>query len=133
MAIGGLQKAMNNAPGFKLDHCFWRCSFLFVVIAALFTIAVPRFKKLQTLVDKLNLVARENLVGLKVIRAFHNEKIEQKKFQEANTELNKMNLFVNRLMMLLDPIMTLVMNFSSVAIVWFGAHLISSGNLQLVI
>ena len=104
---------------------------LFVTIAALFTIAVPRFKKLQTLVDKLNLVARENLVGLKVIRAFHNEKIEQKKFQEANTELNKMNLFVNRLMMLLDPIMTLVMNFSSVAIVWFGAHLISSGNLQI--
>ena len=59
------------------------------------------------------------------------KKIEQKKFQEANVELNKMNLFVNRLMMLLDPIMTLVMNFSSVAIVWFGAHLISSGNLQI--
>ena len=104
---------------------------LLVVIAVLFVIAVPRFKKLQTLVDKLNLVTRENLVGLKVIRAFHNEKIEQKKFQQANTELNKMNLFVNRLMMLLEPIMTLVMNFSSVAIVWFGAHLIGSGNLQI--
>ena len=106
-------------------------SVLLVVIAVLFVIAVPRFKKLQTLVDKLNLVTRENLVGLKVIRAFHNEKIEQKKFQQANTELNKMNLFVNRLMMLLEPIMTLVMNFSSVAIVWFGAHLIGSGNLQI--
>ena len=65
-------------------------SVLLVVIAVLFVIAVPRFKKLQTLVDKLNLVTRENLVGLKVIRAFHNEKIEQKKFQQANTELNKM-------------------------------------------
>jgi len=130
MAIGGLQKAMNNAP--DLSWIIALAVFvLFVVIATLFTIAVPRFKKLQTLVDKLNLVARENLVGLKVIRAFHNEKIEQKKFQEANVELNKMNLFVNRLMMLLDPIMTLVMNFSSVAIVWFGAHLISSGNLQI--
>ena len=130
MAIGGLQKAIHNAPNLSWIIAL-AVSVLLVVIAVLFVIAVPRFKKLQTLVDKLNLVTRENLVGLKVIRAFHNEKIEQKKFQQANTELNKMNLFVNRLMMLLDPIMTLVMNFSSVAIVWFGAHLISSGNLQI--
>ncbi|MBB1559340.1 ABC transporter ATP-binding protein [Candidatus Saccharibacteria bacterium] len=130
MAVGGLQKAIHNAPDLSWIIAL-AVSVLLVVIAMLFVIAVPRFKKLQTLVDKLNLVTRENLVGLKVIRAFHNEKIEQKKFQQANTELNKMNLFVNRLMMLLDPIMTLVMNFSSVAIVWFGAHLISSGNLQI--
>ena len=130
MAIGGLQKAIHNAPDLSWIIAL-AVSVLLVVIAVLFVIAVPRFKKLQMLVDKLNLVTRENLVGLKVIRAFHNEKIEQKKFQQANTELNKMNLFVNRLMMLLDPIMTLVMNFSSVAIVWFGAHLISSGNLQI--
>ena len=130
MAIGGLQKAIHNAPNLSWIIAL-AVSVLLAVIAVLFVIAVPRFKKLQTLVDKLNLVTRENLVGLKVIRAFHNEKIEQKKFQQANTELNKMNLFVNRLMMLLDPIMTLVMNFSSVAIVWFGAHLISSGNLQI--
>ena len=130
MAIGGLQKAIHNAPNLSWIIAL-AVSVLLVVIAVLFVIAVPRFKKLQTLVDKLNLVTRENLVSLKVIRAFHNEKIEQKKFQQANAELNKMNLFVNRLMMLLDPIMTLVMNFSSVAIVWFGAHLISSGNLQI--
>lgn len=130
MAIGGLQKAIHNVPDLSWIIAL-AVSVLLVVIAVLFVIAVPRFKKLQTLVDKLNLVTRENLVGLKVIRAFHNEKIEQKKFQQANAELNKMNLFVNRLMMLLDPIMTLVMNFSSVAIVWFGAHLISSGNLQI--
>ena len=130
MAVGGLQKAIHNAPNLSWIIAL-AVSVLLVVIAVLFVIAVPRFKKLQTLVDKLNLVTRENLVGLKVIRAFHNEKIEQKKFQQANTELNKMNLFVNRLMTLLDPIMTLVMNFSSVAIVWFGAHLISSGNLQI--
>ncbi len=130
MAVGGLQKAIHNAPDLSWIIAL-AVSVLLVVIAVLFVIAVPRFKKLQTLVDKLNLVTRENLVGLKVIRAFHNEKIEQKKFQQANTELNKMNLFVNRLMMLLDPIMTLVMNFSSAAIVWFGAHLISSGNLQI--
>ena len=130
MAIGGLQKAVHNAPNLSWIIAL-AVSTLLVVIAVLFAIAIPRFKKLQTLVDKLNLVTRENLVGLKVIRAFHNEKIEQKKFQQANTELNKMNLFVNRLMMLLDPTMTLVMNFSSVAIVWFGAHLISSGNLQI--
>ena len=130
MAIGGLQKAIHNAPNLSWIIAL-AVSVLLVVIAVLFVIAVPRFKRLQTLVDKLNLVTRENLVGLKVIRAFHNEKIEQKKFQQANTELNKMGLFLNRLMMLLDPIMTLVMNFSSVAIVWFGAHLISSGNLQI--
>lgn len=130
MAIGGLQKAIHNAPNLSWIIAL-AVSVLLVVITVLFVIAVPRFKKLQTLVDKLNLVTRENLVGLKVIRAFHNEKIEQKKFQQANTELNKMGLFLNRLMMLLDPIMTLVMNFSSVAIVWFGAHLISSGNLQI--
>ena len=130
MAIGGLQKAIHNAPNLSWIIAL-AVSVLLVVIAVLFVIAVPRFKKLQTLVDKLNLVTRENLVGLKVIRAFHNEKIEQKKFQQANTELNKMGLFLNRLMMLLDPIMTLAMNFSSVAIVWFGAHLISSGNLQI--
>ena len=130
MAIGGLQKAIHNAPNLSWIIAL-AVSVLLVVIVVLFVIAVPRFKKLQTLVDKLNLVTRENLVGLKVIRAFHNEKIEQKKFQQANAELNKMNLFVNRLMMLLDPIMTLVMNFSSVAIVWVGAHLISSGNLQI--
>ena len=130
MAIGGLQKAIHNAPNLSWIIAL-AVSVLLVVIAVLFVIAVPRFKKLQTLVDKLNLVTRENLVGLKVIRAFHNEKIEQKKFQQANAELNKMGLFLNRLMMLLEPIMTLVMNFSSVAIVWFGAHLISSGNLQI--
>lgn len=130
MAVGGLQKAIHNAPDLSWIIAL-AVSVLLVVIAVLFVIAVPRFKKLQTLVDKLSLVTRENLVGLKVIRAFHNEKIEQKKFQQVNTELNKMNLFVNRLMMLLDPIMTLVMNFSSVAIVWFGAHLIGSGNLQI--
>ena len=130
MAIGGLQKAIHNAPDLSWIIAL-AVSVLLVVIAVLFVTAVLRFKKLQTLVDKLNLVTRENLVGLKVIRAFHNEKIEQKKFQQANTELNKMGLFLNRLMMLLDPIMTLVMNFSSVAIVWFGAHLISSGNLQI--
>ena len=130
MAVGGLQKAIHNAPDLSWIIAL-AVSVLLVVIAVLFVIAVPRFKKLQTLVDKLNLVTRENLVGLKVIRAFHNEKIEQKKFQQANTELNKMGLFLNRLMMLLDPIMTLVMNFSSVAIIWFGAHLISSGNLQI--
>ena len=123
MAIGGLQKAIHNAPNLS-----W---IIALAVSVLLVVIVVLFVKLQTLVDKLNLVTRENLAGLKVIRAFHNEKIEQKKFQQANTELNKMNLFVNRLMMLLDPIMTLVMNFSSVAIVWFGAHLISSGNLQI--
>ena len=130
MAVGGIQKALENAPNLA-----WIIALavlvLIGVIAVLFTIAVPRFKKLQALVDKLNLVTRENLTGLRVVRAFHNEKIEQKKFEDANQELTGMNLFVNRLMMMLYPIMTLVMNFSSIAIVWFGALLISDGNLEI--
>ena len=130
MAIGGIQKALQNAASLA-----WIIALAVVVlvgiIIVLFALAVPRFKKLQALVDKLNLVTRENLTGLRVVRAFHNENIEEEKFTEANKELNDMNLFVNRLMMLLDPVMTLVMNFSSIAIVWFGAHLISDGNLEI--
>lgn len=130
MAIGGLQKALQNAPDLS-----WIIALsvvvLLTVVVVLFVIAIPKFKQLQALVDRLNLVVRENLTGLRVVRAFHNEKIEQKKFNETNAELNKMNLFVNRLMMTLDPVMTLVMNFASLAIIWFGAHLIDDGNLEI--
>ena len=130
MAIGGIQKALQNAPSMAWIIAL-AVAILFVIIIILFKIAVPKFKKLQELVDKLNLVTRENLTGLRVVRSFHNEKIEQDKFQTVNKELTGLNLFVNRLMMMLDPIMTLIMNVGGIFIIWIGAHLISTGDLEI--
>lgn len=101
------------------------------VIFIMFAIALPKFKILQKLVDRLNLVARENLTGLRVIRAFNNEKIEQAKFEKANIDLTAVNLFVNRLMVVMQPVMMLILNLTSVLIVWMGARLIDTGNLEI--
>ena len=130
MAVGGIQKALENAPNLTWIIAS-AVAGLLIIIVMLFAVAVPRFKKLQQLVDKLNLVTRENLTGLRVVRAFHNEKIEQTKFQRVNNELNGLNLFVNRLMMVLDPVMMLVMNLTSIAVVWFGARLVDAGTLEI--
>lgn len=104
---------------------------LIVIIAIIFSIALPRFSRLQKLVDRLNLVTREVLTGLRVIRAFGKEKREEEKFEAANQDLTNVNLFVNRLMALLQPSMMLIMNFTMIGIVWIGAHEIDSGNLQI--
>jgi ATP-binding cassette subfamily B protein len=101
------------------------------VIFVMFAIALPKFKVLQKLVDRLNLVTRENLTGLRVIRAFNNEKLEQAKFEKANVDLTATNLFVNRLMVVMQPVMMLILNLTSVMIVWVGAHVINSGNLEI--
>ena len=103
---------------------------LFVVIT-LFIIAMPRFKKLQDLIDKVNLVAREILTGLPVIRAFNTEKREEKRFDTANIDLTKTNLFVNRVMSFMMPILMLIMNSISLLIVWVGAHGINEGTMQV--
>ncbi len=104
---------------------------LITVIIILFYVAIPKFKILQSLVDKLNLVTRQNLTGLRVIRAFNNEQKEQKNFEKANADLTDVNLFVNRLMVVMQPIMMLILNVTTIAIVWVGAHLINSGTLQI--
>jgi ATP-binding cassette subfamily B protein len=101
------------------------------VIIVLFSIALPKFKLLQKLVDKLNLVTRQNLTGLRVIRAFNNEKIEEGKFEAANIDLTNANLFVNRLMVVMQPVMMMVFNLTAIAIIWFGARLIGQGNLEV--
>jgi len=101
------------------------------IIFVMFAVALPKFKILQKLVDRLNLVTRENLTGLRVIRAFNNEKLEQEKFEKANVDLTATNLFVNRLMVVMQPVMMLILNLTSVLIVWMGAHLINSGNLEI--
>jgi ATP-binding cassette subfamily B protein len=104
---------------------------LIVIIAIIFSIALPRFSRLQKLVDRLNLVTREILTGLRVIRAFGREQHEENKFKQANKDLTDVNLFVNRLMAILQPSMMLIMNFTMIAIVWIGAHQIDAGNLLI--
>lgn len=101
------------------------------VIVTLFTIAMPKFKKLQELIDKVNLVAREILTGLLAIRAFNTEKREEKRFDIANMDLTKTNLFVNRAMSFMMPVLMLIMNCISLLIVWVGAHGVDSGTMQV--
>lgn len=104
---------------------------IIAVVIVLFTCVMPKFKILQTLVDKLNLVSREILTGLPVIRAFHREKHEEERFDVANKSLMKTNLFVNRAMTFMMPTMMLIMNGISVLIVWTGAHGIDEGQMQV--
>lgn len=104
---------------------------LFIIMITLFSVAAPKFKKLQDLVDRLNLVTREILTGIPVIRAFSNEKHEEKRFDEANVNLNKVNLFVNRVMALMMPLMTLLMYSVCTAIVWKGAYGVDDGSMQV--
>ena len=130
LAIGGVFQVMKTNVSMS-----WIIGLAVIIIACmvllLFVVAMPKFKMLQKLVDKLNLVTREILTGLSVIRAFSTEKHEEKRFDDANVELTKTNLFVNRAMTFMMPVMMLVMNGVSVLIVWTGAHGISDGQMQV--
>ncbi len=92
---------------------------------------MPKFKLVQDLIDKLNLVTRQNLTGLRVIRAFNTEDYEKRKFDEVNKDLTKIRLFVNRIMVVMQPIMMLVFNLTTIAIIWVGAQRIDVGELQI--
>lgn len=102
-----------------------------LVILVLFLVAMPKFRIMQTLVDKVNLVMREILTGLSVIRAFSTQKYEEERFDKANRDLTRTNLFVNRAMTFMMPVMMLVMNGISVLIMWNGAHGIDNGEMQV--
>ena len=104
---------------------------IMLVIGMLFKVAMPRFTKLQTLIDRLNLVTREQLTGIMVSRAFSAEKHEEERFEQANLDLTKTNLFVNRCMTFMMPIMMLIMNGISVLIVYKGAYAIDDGSMQV--
>ena len=130
MGIWAIFKAYHLAPSLSWVIAL-AVAILLGVIFVMFAVALPKFKILQKLVDRLNLVTRENLTGLRVIRAFNNEKIEEAKFEKANIDLTAVNLFVNRLMVVMQPMMMLILNLTSVLIVWLGAHLINSGNLEI--
>lgn len=102
-----------------------------LVILLLFSVAMPKFKIMQKLVDRLNLVTREILTGLSVIRAFSTEKHEEKRFDAANQDLTRTNLFVNRAMTFMMPVMMVIMNGVSVLIIWTGAHGVNDGQMQV--
>ena len=104
---------------------------ILVVVAILFAVAMPKFKKLQDLIDKLNGVAREILTGKSVIRAFNTEEREEKRFDNANTDLTKANIFVNRTMSVMMPMLMLIMNGVSILIIWVGGHNIDQGIMQV--
>ena len=104
---------------------------IMIVIGVLFKVAMPRFTKLQTLIDRLNLVTREQLTGIMVSRAFSAEKHEEERFEKANQDLTKTNLFVNRCMTFMMPIMMVIMNGISVLIVYKGAYAIDGGTMQV--
>ena len=130
LAIGGIWQVFQTNVSMS-----WIIALAVVLIAlvilVLFLVAMPKFKILQTLVDKVNLVMREILTGLPVIRAFSTERHEEKRFDAANIDLTKTNLFVNRAMTFMMPVMMLVMNGVSVLIMWTGAHGISDGQMQV--
>lgn len=104
---------------------------ILILVGVLFKVAMPRFTKLQTLIDKLNLVTREILTGVMVTRAFSTEKHEEERFEKANIDLTKTNLFVNRCMTFMMPTMMLIMNGVSVLIVFNGSHAVDAGTMQV--
>ncbi len=102
---------------------------LITFITIIFILAIPKFNIMQKLIDRLNLVTRESLSGLRVVRAFNNETYQESKFDKANIDMNKNILFINRIMGLLNPGMTFIMSVTTLGMIWFGAQLIDSNNL----
>ncbi|MBS5587532.1 MAG: ABC transporter ATP-binding protein [[Clostridium] spiroforme] len=130
MGIGALIKAFNNTPSMT-----WIIGLvliiIFMVIIVTFAIVMPKFKIVQSLIDKLNLTMRENLSGMLVIRAFGNEEQSEQRFDKANSDLTKINLFVNRAMVSMMPIMMFIFNIVSLLIVYYGAKQIDLGNIAI--
>lgn len=130
MGVGGLIMGLS-----KCVSLAWVLALALILmlglILMLFTVALPRFKKMQQLVDRLNLVSREELSGMMVVRAFANQDFMQKRFDKANRDLTGNTLFVNRAMTIMLPFMMLVMNGVSLLIVWFGGHQIAESNMQV--
>lgn len=130
LGIGGVLKVEHTGAGMG-----WVIVLAVLVIlgivGVLMAIAMPKFQKMQVLVDKVNLVSREILTGLSVIRAFGREKTEEERFDKANRDLTKTNLFVNRVMTFMMPVMMLIMYSLTILIVWVGSHRIDGGSMQV--
>ena len=130
LGIGGVLKVLNTNTSMAWIIAVAVMAILTLVLV-LFAVAMPKFKIMQKLVDKLNLVTREILTGLPVIRAFSTQKHEEKRFDDANQDLTRTSLFVNRVMTFMMPVMMLIMNGISILIVWTGSHGVDTGAMQV--
>lgn len=130
LAVGGILKVLRTNLSMAWIILIALIAII-LIVGVLFSLAMPKFKKLQILIDKLNQVSREILTGLSVIRAFNNEKYEENRLDASNKELTKTTLFVNRIMTFMMPSMMLVMNAITILIVWVGSYSIDSGLMQV--
>ena len=130
LGVGGILKVLKTDTSMAWIIAIAVMSILTLVIV-LFGIAIPKFKKVQKLIDKINLITRESLIGMLVIRAFNTEKHEEEKFDKTNKELTRTNLFINRAMMMMMPMMMLIMNLITLLIVWVGSHQVDTGAMQV--
>jgi ATP-binding cassette subfamily B protein len=130
MGIGGVVRAVDKSP-----NMWWiialAVAILMLLIAIVFYISVPKFTIIQKLIDRLNLVTRENLSGMMVIRAFNKQDFEEQRFDNANKDLADVTLFINRIMATMMPVIMLIMNGLSVLIIWVGARQIAASTLQV--
>jgi ATP-binding cassette subfamily B protein len=130
MAIGGIIKVVS-----KDSPLSWLIGVAVMMLVSLiivvFSIAMPKFKLIQKLMDRINLVSRENLSGMMVIRAFNMQGFEEKRFDKANVDLTAVSLFINRVMVVMMPLMMLIMNVLMLSIVWFGAIEVSHADMQV--
>jgi ATP-binding cassette subfamily B protein len=130
LGIGGVVRAVNKSP-----NMWWiialAVALLILVVNIIFFIATPKFKIIQQLIDRLNLVTRENLTGMMVIRAFNKQSFEEKRFDRANRELANVSLFIHRVMITMGPLNTLIMSGLQILIIWIGAHQIAQSTLQV--
>ena len=131
IGIGGIIKVMTESDSSMAWIIGLAVIVILTVVATLFAVAMPKFKKLQNLIDKLNEVAREILTGKSVIRAFNTEEREEKRFDKANVDLMKANIFVNRTMSIMMPALMLIMNGVSILIIWVGGHNVDQGVMQV--
>jgi ATP-binding cassette subfamily B protein len=129
MAVGSIVKSYQIAPSMSWI-VFLAIGIMVAMVVVLFFIAIPKFTLIQNLVDKLSLQVREMLTGVRVIRAYNNDDRQQRKFDKTSKESTRLNIFVNRLTMLMQPAMTLIMGLASMTVVWVGAYLINDHNLQ---
>lgn len=130
IGVGGVIRALDKSPSM-----WWIIALAVIVLLGLiltvFSIALPKFKMIQSLMDRLNLVLRENLTGMMVVRAFDMEDHEEKRFDKANEDLTALSLFINRVMVVMMPVMMLIMNGLSLLIVWVGAHQVAQSQMQV--
>ena len=128
IGIGAYLKVSQNEMGWVIGVAI---ILIFLIVGTIFTLAMPKFQRVQELIDKLNLVFRETISGLPVIRAFSNETYEEKKFDKANINLMKVNKFVNNVMSVMMPIMSFIMNGICILILWVGADKVNEGTVQV--